>query len=58
MTTTSPSGEYSMRVTPGRYEVFASQAGYAILALRDLEVRAGAVVKADGVMTTARTPAR
>ena len=49
-TTTSPSGEYSMRVMPGRYEVFTSQAGYAILALRDLDVRAGAVLKADGVL--------
>ena len=49
-TTTSPTGEYSMRVTPGRYEVFASQVGYVSLALRDLEVRAGAVVKGDGVM--------
>ena len=49
-TATSPTGEYSMRVTPGRYEVFASEAGYAVLALRDLEVRAGATVKADGVM--------
>lgn len=49
-TTTSPTGEYSMRVTPGRYEVFASQVGYVSLALRDLEVRAGAVVTADGVM--------
>ena len=48
--TTSPTGEYSMRVTPGRYEVFAVQVGYGTLALRDLEVRAGAVVKADGVM--------
>ena len=49
-TTTSPTGEYSMRVTPGRYEVFAVQVGYGTLALRDLEVRAGAVLKADGVM--------
>src|SRR5687768_13321404 len=49
-TTTSLSGEYSMRVVPGRYEVFTSQAGYAILALRDLDVRAGAVVTADGVL--------
>jgi len=49
-TTTSPTGEYSIRVMPGRYEVFASEAGYAVLALRDLEVRAGATVKADGVI--------
>jgi hypothetical protein len=49
-TTTSPTGEYSMRVVPGRYEVFTSQAGYGILALRDLDVRAGAVLKADGVL--------
>src|SRR5262245_55086838 len=49
-TTTSPTGEYSMRVTPGRYEVFVSQVGYGSLALRNLEVRSGAVVKADGVM--------
>jgi len=50
MTTTSPSGEYSMKLMPGRYEVFTSQAGYGILALRDLDVRAGAVLKADGVL--------
>ncbi len=49
-TTTSLSGEYSMRVAPGRYEVFTSQAGYAVLALRNLEVRAGEVLKADGVL--------
>ena len=30
-TTTSPTGEYSIRVMPGRYEVFASEAGYACL---------------------------
>jgi hypothetical protein len=50
-TTTSPSGEYSMRVAPGRYEVFTGQAGYAVLALRNLDVRAGAILKADGVLT-------
>jgi len=50
-TTTSPSGEYSIRLTPGRYEVFTSQAGYAVLALRNLDVRAGEVLKADGVLT-------
>jgi hypothetical protein len=49
-TTTSPSGEYVMKVAPGRYEVFTSQAGYAVLALRDLNVRAGEVLKADGVL--------
>ena len=49
-TTTSASGEYSIKLSPGRYEVFATEAGYAILALRDLEVRAGAVLKADGVL--------
>jgi hypothetical protein len=49
-TTTAPSGEYSIRVPPGRYEVFTSQAGYAVLALRNLAVRAGEVLKADGVL--------
>ena len=49
-TTTSPSGEYSMRVAPGRYDVFAIRVGYITLALRDLEVRAGATVTADGVL--------
>jgi hypothetical protein len=49
-TTTSSSGEYSIKVMPGRYEVFTSQAGYAVLALRDLDVRPGAVVTADGVL--------
>jgi len=49
-TTTSASGEYSMRLPPGRYEVFASRVGYGTLALRDLEVRAGATVKGDGVL--------
>jgi hypothetical protein len=49
-TTTSPSGEYSMKVPPGRYEVFAIRVGYGTLALRGLDVRAGATVKADGVL--------
>ena len=49
-TTTSSSGEYSVKVPPGRYEVFTSRAGYGVLALRDLDVRAGSVVKADGVL--------
>jgi hypothetical protein len=49
-TTTSPTGEYSIRVTPGRYEVFAIRVGYGTLALRNLDVRAGATVKADGVL--------
>src|ERR1044071_1833071 len=49
-TTTSPAGEYAMRLPPGRYEVFASRVGYGTLALRDLDVRAGATVKADGVL--------
>lgn len=49
-TTTSASGEYSVRVAPGRYEVFAIRVGYGTLALRDLDVRAGATVKADGVL--------
>jgi hypothetical protein len=49
-TTTSPSGEYSMRVAPGRYDVFAIRVGYGTLALRNLEVRAGVTVKADGVL--------
>jgi hypothetical protein len=38
-TTTSSSGEYSMRVAPGRYDVFAILVGYGTLALRDLDVR-------------------
>jgi hypothetical protein len=49
-TTTSSSGEYSIRVAPGRYDVFAIRVGYGTLALRDLDVRAGATVKADGVL--------
>src|SRR5678816_2270143 len=49
-TTTSPSGEYSMTLPPVRYDVFASRVGYGTLALRDLDVRAGATVKADGVL--------
>jgi hypothetical protein len=49
-TTTSSSGEYSMRVAPGRYDVFAILVGYGTLALRDLDVRAGVSVKADGVL--------
>ena len=49
-TTTSASGEYSVRVAPGRYEVFAIRVGYGTLALRDLDVRAGATLKADGVL--------
>jgi hypothetical protein len=49
-TTTSPAGEYSVRVRPGRYEVFAIQVGYVSLALRELEVRAGVTLAADGVL--------
>ena len=49
-TTTSSSGEYSVRVAPGRYEVFAIRVGYGTLALRDLDVRSGATLKADGVL--------
>jgi hypothetical protein len=49
-TTTSSSGEYSMQLPPGRYDVFASRVGYGTLALRDLDVRVGATVKADGVL--------
>ena len=49
-TTTSPAGDYSIRVAPGRYDVFAIRVGYGTLELRDLEVRAGAIVKADGVL--------
>ena len=48
--TTSAAGEYSMRLPPGRYEVFASRVGYGTLSLRNLEVRAGATVKGDGVL--------
>src|SRR5689334_12178730 len=43
-TTTSSSGAYSIKLPPGRYELFASRVGYGTLALRDLEVRAGATV--------------
>jgi hypothetical protein len=50
-TTTSPTGEYSMKLAPGRYEIYASQAGYAVFALRNLDVKAGALLEADGVMT-------
>jgi hypothetical protein len=39
-----------MRVAPGRYDVFAILVGYGTLALRDLDVRAGVTVKADGVL--------
>jgi hypothetical protein len=49
-TTTSAAGEYSVRVAPGRYDVFTSEAGYAVLAIRDLDVRAGATVTADGTL--------
>jgi hypothetical protein len=49
-TTTSSSGEYALRLPPGRYELFASRVGYGTLALRNLEVRAGATVIADGVL--------
>jgi hypothetical protein len=49
-TTTSQSGEYSMTVPSGRYEVFAIRVGYGTLALRGLDVKPGATVKADGVL--------
>jgi hypothetical protein len=48
--TTSSSGEYSVRLPAGRYELFASRVGYGTLALRDVEVRAGATVTANGVL--------
>ena len=50
-TITSSSGEYAMRLPAGRYEVFASRVGYGTLALRNLEVRAGATLNADGMLS-------
>jgi len=50
LATTSSTGEYSVAVTPGTYDVFAAQVGYAGFAKRQLLVAAGATIRADGVM--------
>jgi Carboxypeptidase regulatory-like domain len=49
-TTTSPAGEYSITVTPGSYEVFASPPGYVPFARRQIVVQAGAAVRVEGVL--------
>lgn len=50
LVTTSRDGEYAAAVKPGTYEVFASPTGYAAFVRRQIEVRAGATVRADGVL--------
>ena len=45
--TTSASGEFSVSVPAGTYDVFSSTVGYAVLARRGVAVTAGATVRVD-----------
>src|SRR5689334_17697568 len=48
--TTSASGEFSVSVPPGSYDVFSSTVGYAVLARRGVTVTAGATVRVDATL--------
>ena len=48
--TTSASGEYSITLSPGTYDVFAAKVGYVAFARRQLVLHAGTTVRADAVM--------
>jgi hypothetical protein len=48
--TTSPSGEFSVSVPVGSYDVFSSTVGYAALARRGVTVTAGATVRVDATL--------
>lgn len=48
--TTSTSGEYSVPVGPGTYEVFASPTGYGAFVRRQITVRAGETARVSGVL--------
>jgi len=45
--TTSPAGEFSVTVPTGTYDVFSSTVGYAVLARRNVAVKAGATERVD-----------
>ena len=47
VTTTSPAGEFSVTVPTGTYDVFSSTVGYAVLAHRNVAVKAGATERVD-----------
>ena len=48
--TTSASGEFSVSVPAGNYDVFSSTVGYAVLARRGVTVTAGATVRVDATL--------
>jgi hypothetical protein len=48
--TTTSRGEFSAVVTPGTYDVFATPTGYTPLARRQIQVKAGAIVRVDGML--------
>jgi hypothetical protein len=48
---TTASGEYTVAVSPGTYEVFASPTGYGAFVRRQVIVAAGATLRLDGVLT-------
>jgi carboxypeptidase family protein len=48
--TTSPTGDYTVTVAPGTYDVFAARVGYVAFAKRQVVVAAGGTMRADGVM--------
>jgi hypothetical protein len=50
VTTTSATGEYSVAVAPGTYDVFGARVGYVAFARRQLVVQSGATIQADGVL--------
>ena len=50
LATTTRSGEYSVSVAPGTYEVFASPTGYTAFVRRQVVVRAGETAKVGGVL--------
>jgi hypothetical protein len=50
VTTTSATGEYSVAVRPGTYEVFAAPAGYIAFARRQVVVQSGESVRVSAVL--------
>jgi hypothetical protein len=48
--TTSATGEFSVSVPAGSYDVFSSTVGYAVLARRGVAVTAGATVRVDATL--------
>jgi hypothetical protein len=48
--TTTSRGDFSAAVTPGTYDVFATPTGYTPLARHQIQVKAGAIVRVDGML--------